>query len=107
MPSYTNLLCRRKSTMHYPRDTYVAGNPVVHHSAIIKDFGWLLSYHIIRAFLAVLEKRFGESELQDLLIKSRIVGSAVNGILQGKHYNRALRTHKVSIFLSLYTKTLV
>ena len=54
------------------------------------------SFHIICTFLSVLGKRFGESGLQDLLIESRLVGSgSVNGVLRGKHYNRALRTHKV------------
>ena len=48
------------------------------------------SFHIICTFLAVLGKRFGESGLQDLLVESGVVGNgAVNGILQGKHYNRA------------------
>ena len=54
------------------------------------------SFHIICTFLAVL----GESGLPDLLIESRLVGSgSVNGVLQGKHYNRTLRTHKVSTFV--------
>jgi hypothetical protein len=54
------------------------------------------SFHIICTFLAVLGKRFGESDLQDLLIESGLVGSgSVNGVLQGKHYNRGVRTHKV------------
>ena len=68
------------------------------------------SFHIICAFLTVLAKRFGECGLHDLLIESRLVGcGSVNGALQGKHYNRALRTHKVSTFilfqfvLSLYS----
>ena len=56
------------------------------------------SFHIACVFLAVIGKRFGDSGLRDLLIESRIVGSgSVNGVLQGKHYNRALRTHKVSL----------
>lgn len=56
------------------------------------------SFHIACVFLAVIGKRFGESGLRDLLIESRIIGSgSVNGVLQGKHYNRALRTHKVGI----------
>ena len=36
--------------------------------------------------------------LEDVLIESGIVASgSVAGVLQGKHYNRAIRTHKVTI----------
>jgi hypothetical protein len=48
--------------------------------------------------LSVLGKRFGESGLSDLLIESRLIGSgSLNGVLEGKHYNRSLRTHKVCV----------
>ena len=65
------------------------------------------SFHIACVFLSVLGKRFGESGLRDLLIESKLIGSGlVKGVLEGKHYNRALRTHKVStvsfLFFSLF-----
>jgi len=55
------------------------------------------SFHIACVLMSVIGKRFGDSGLRDLLIESRIIGNgSVNGVLEGKHYNRALRTHKVS-----------
>ena len=55
------------------------------------------SFHITCVFLAVLGKRFGDSGLADLLLESTLVGSgSLQGVLQGKHYNRAVRTHKVN-----------
>lgn len=54
------------------------------------------SFHTVCAFLAAIGKRFGDAGLADILVESGIVGSgSVNGVLEGKHYNRALRTHKV------------
>lgn len=54
------------------------------------------AFHVACVFLAVIGKRFGDAGLRDLLIESRIIGSgSVNGVLGGKHYNRALRTHKI------------
>ena len=49
------------------------------------------NFHIAYVFLSVLGKRFGESGLCDLFIESRLIGSgSVKGLLEGKHYNRAL-----------------
>jgi len=54
------------------------------------------SFHIMCVFLSVIGKRFRDSGLRDLLLESALVGSgSLNGVLEGKHYNRALRTHKV------------
>ena len=40
------------------------------------------------------------------LIESGIVATgSVSDVLQGKHYNRAIRTHKVNIFVILFTET--
>ena len=54
------------------------------------------SFHITCVFLSVIGKRFGDSGLGDLLLESTLVGSgSLKGVLEGKHYNRAVRTHKV------------
>lgn len=53
-------------------------------------------FHVACVLLAVIGKRFGDAGLRDLLIESRIIGTgSLNGVLEGKHYNRALRTHKI------------
>lgn len=54
------------------------------------------AFQVACVFLAIIGKCFGDAGLWDLLIESRIIGSgSVNGVLGGKHYNRALRTHKI------------
>ena len=56
------------------------------------------SFHYTCVFLSVIEKRFRDGGLKDLLLESRLVGSgSLNGVLDRKHYNRALRTHKVTL----------
>ena len=53
-------------------------------------------------FLAVIGQKFRDAGLEDILIESSLVGpSAVTAVLRGKHYNRALRCHKV-IFEALF-----
>lgn len=50
------------------------------------------AFHTICAFLAAI----GDAGLSDILIESGIVASgSVSGVLEGRHYNRAVRTHKV------------
>ena len=54
------------------------------------------SFHTICAFLAAIGKRFGDGGLSDVITESGIVGSgSVAGVLEGRHYNRAVHTHKV------------
>ena len=54
------------------------------------------AFHTICAFLAVLGKRFGDAGLTDLPVESGVVGqSACEVVMAGKHYNRALRLHKL------------
>ena len=56
------------------------------------------TFHVLCAFTAAIGKRFGGAGLEDVLIESGIVASgSVAGVLQGKHYNRAIHTHKVTI----------
>ena len=51
------------------------------------------SFHTI---LAAIGKRFGDAGLADVLMESGIVASgSVAGVIEGRHYNRAVRTHKV------------
>ena len=54
------------------------------------------SFHTICAFLAAIGKRFGDAGLADVLVESGIVASG-SGVIEGRHYNRAVRTHKVHI----------
>jgi hypothetical protein len=54
------------------------------------------SFHLCCTFLAVLGKRFGDAGLKDILVESEVVAcGSMNALLDGKHYNRAIRAHKL------------
>ena len=54
------------------------------------------AFHITCTLLAVIGKRFGDAGLADLMIESGIIGmGSVNGVLDGKQYNRAVRMNKI------------
>lgn len=54
------------------------------------------AFHITCAYLAAIGKRFGDAGLSDVLIESGVVATgSVAGVLEGRHYNRAVRLHKV------------
>ena len=53
-------------------------------------------FHFAMTMMAVIGKRFADSGLQSILVESGLAGEgAVQGVLNGKHYNRALRCHKI------------
>lgn len=54
------------------------------------------AFHTTCTLLATIGKRFQNSGLQDLMVESDLVGAnSVLSVLSGKHYNRAMRAHKV------------
>ncbi|KAK3728046.1 hypothetical protein QZH41_015787, partial [Actinostola sp. cb2023] len=45
--------------------------------------------------MSILGKRFGDGGLKDILIESQIVAEgSINGVIDGKQYNRSVRAHK-------------
>ena len=53
-------------------------------------------FHTCMSYLSVLGKRFGDAGLQDILIESEVVATgSINGVLNGHHYNRSMRAHKL------------
>lgn len=53
-------------------------------------------FHTAMSFLGVIGKRFKDSGLQDILIESGTVAEgSMNGVLNGHHYNRCIRAHKL------------
>jgi hypothetical protein len=53
-------------------------------------------FHTICNFLSILGKRFIDAGLRDICIESGILGAgSINGVFDGKAYNRAIRVHKV------------
>ncbi|CAH3022120.1 unnamed protein product [Porites evermanni] len=54
------------------------------------------SFHLTGAFMGALGKKMRCSGLEEVLIESGICASgSIEQVLTGKHYNRALRVHKV------------
>ena len=54
------------------------------------------AFHTCCTFLAVIGKRFAESGLNDLLIESEVCAAgSLRGVMEGRHYNRAVRIHKI------------
>ena len=54
------------------------------------------AFHTVCTFIAVIGKRFKCSGFEDILIESDVIASgSVKGIIEGKHYNRAVRAHKI------------
>lgn len=53
------------------------------------------TFHIICNALAILGNGFRDAVLKDICIEAGIVAEgSINGVLDGKHYNRAVRVHK-------------
>lgn len=53
-------------------------------------------FHQAMSFLGTIGKRFRDGGLLDILVESEIVAQgSVNSILNGHHYNRAVRAHKI------------
>lgn len=52
-------------------------------------------FHMICTLLRIIGKRFQDAGLQDPLMESGVVASgSVAAVLDGRHYNRAIRAHK-------------
>ena len=52
-------------------------------------------FHVMGVMLAIIGKRFGDAKLCDLLVESELVAQgSVDGVISGKHFNRAMRAHK-------------
>ena len=54
------------------------------------------AFHIACTLLAVIGNRFKDPGLEDIVIKSEIIGiGSVIGTLLDKHYNRGMRLYKI------------
>ena len=53
------------------------------------------AFHIMCNLISIIGKRFQDSGLKDIIIEAGIVAQgSVAGVLEGRQYNRAVRTHK-------------
>ena len=54
------------------------------------------TFHTICTYLAVIGRRFGDAGITDVAIESEVIAEgSMTGVLTGKHYNRAVRFHKL------------
>ena len=54
------------------------------------------AFHIILNFFAVVVHRFWSAGLRDVLLEADVLASgSVDAVLDGRHYNRRLRVHKL------------
>ena len=54
------------------------------------------AFHTIVVLLSIIGKRFGDAGLRDTIIESGVIEEgSVAKVLDGKHYNRAVRFHKL------------
>eukprot|EP00794_Sanderia_malayensis_P001845 gene1845-2078_t len=52
-------------------------------------------FHMATSFCSAIAKLFKDAGLRDLLVESELVAEgSINGVLNGKHYNRSVRAHK-------------
>ena len=53
-------------------------------------------FHLYMVFMNILNKRFGDTGLQDALVQSSIVAKgSVDSTLRGKSCNRSIRLYKI------------
>ena len=53
------------------------------------------AFHTAMSLLACIGKRFRDAGLEDIMIESGIVAQgSINGVMNGHHYNRSMRSHK-------------
>ena len=65
-----------------------------------EEFGRIVlrlgSFHTALVLLSIIGQRFRDAGLRDLLTESEVVAAgSIDGVLSGKQYNRAVRTHRV------------
>lgn len=77
----------------YAKATEIAWKQKERFCGIILRMG---TFHTICNALAIIGKRFQDGGLKDICIEAGLVAEgSINGVMDGKHYNRAVRTHKI------------
>ena len=67
------------------------------HKDVFKDVVIMLGgFHLLMMFLGVMGTRFGDAGFKDLAIQNEIIAEgSIEKVISGKHYNRAIRAHKI------------
>ena len=65
----------------------------------------LRAFHLACSFLGIIGKRFRYEGMEDILIESDVIAAGlVNGVLEGKHYNRGIYMHKLAMAALFHIK---
>ena len=66
------------------------------HKAQFEGLEMMMSgFHLLMTMLAITGSRFADAGLRDVAVQSEIIAEgSVDSVLNGKHYNRAVRLHK-------------
>ena len=66
------------------------------HKAQFEGFVIMMSgFHLLMTMLAITGSRFTDAGLRDVAVQNEIIAEgSVDSVLNGKHYNRAVRLHK-------------
>ena len=77
----------------YAKATEVVWKEPVKYKKIVLTMG---TFHTICTMLAIIGKRFREAGLRDLAVESGIISEgSIDQLLDGRHYNRGIRFHKL------------
>ena len=77
----------------YAKATEIIADKHVEFQKVVLRMG---SFHIACNLLHIIGQRFGEAGLKDILAESGVVAvGSIDGVLRGKHYNRAMRSHRI------------
>ena len=53
-------------------------------------------FHLLMTLLAIIGSRFGDAGLRDVAVHSEVIAEgSIDSVLNGKHYNRGVRLHKI------------
>ena len=77
----------------YSKATEIAWKHHERYNNVILMMG---NFHIICNLLSTIGKLFGDAGMRDLAVESGVIAAgSVDKVLEGKHYNRAVRFHKL------------
>ena len=68
------------------------------HKEVFKGLLLMMGgFHLLMMLMGVIGNRFGDAGLKEIAVESDIVAEgSIDKVLSGKHYNRAVRLHKIT-----------
>jgi len=92
MLQLSSIVCVFDQALYAKACEVVWKHPTEFHDVVLR----MGAFHTICNLLAIIGKRFSDAGLRDLAVESGIVAEgSINGVLEGKKYNRSLWMHKI------------